>query len=281
VGGGAPGDCVAFLQWALPRLGLRWAGFRRVRGQVCKRVRRRAHALGLPGLDAYRAHQAAPPDEWAVLERLARVTISRFCRDRAVFAALGETVLPALAEAAQAEGRGAVRAWSAGCASGEEPYTLVLVWRFGVAPRAPRAPRASGPGLEIVGTDVDRALLERARAAQYEASSLREVPEAWRREAFSEVDGRFVLAAEHRRAVRFALRDVRAPPPSGRFDLVLCRNLAFTYLDAPGQRAVLSHLAAALRPGGALAVGLHEALPEPAEAFAPWPRARAVFRRNR
>jgi chemotaxis protein methyltransferase CheR len=274
VGGGASSEgCVEFLQWALPRLGLRWAGFRRVRGQVCKRVRRRAQALGLPGLDAYRAHLTAEPDEWAVLERLARVTISRFCRDRAVFAALGEAVLPSLAAAARAEGRGAVRAWSAGCASGEEPYTVALVWRFRVAPRAP------GPGLEIVGTDVDPALLERARAAEYAASSLREVPEAWRREAFAEDAGRFVLAAEHRRAVGFALHDVRAPPPPGPFDLVLCRNLAFTYLDAPGQRAVLDHLAGALRPGGALAVGLHEALPEPAEAFAPWPRARAVFRR--
>jgi chemotaxis protein methyltransferase CheR len=270
VGGGASSEgCVEFLQWALPRLGLRWAGFRRVRGQVCKRVRRRTQALGLAGLDAYRAHLTAHPEEWAVLEGLARVTISRFCRDRAVFAALGDEVLPG---AALADGRDALRAWSAGCASGEEPYTLALVWRHVVAARVP------GCGLDVLGTDVDPALLERAVAAEYGASSLRELPEAWRRAAFVEVDGRFVLAAEHRRAVRFARHDVRAPPPPGPFDLVLCRNLAFTYLDAPGGRAVLAHLAGSLQPGGALAVGLHEALPEPADAFAPWPGARAVFR---
>lgn len=271
--GGASDGCVEFLQWALPRLGLRWAGFRRVRGQVCKRVRRRAQALGLPGLEAYRAHLTAHPEEWAVLDRLARVTISRFCRDRAVFAALGDEVLPRLAGAALVEGRAALRAWSAGCASGEEPYTLALVWRHVVAPGVP------GCALEILGTDVDPALLERARAAEYEASSLREVPEAWRRQAFAERDGRFVLAAEYRRAVRFVLHDVRAPAPPGPFDLVLCRNLAFTYLDPPGRRAVLAHVAGALRPGGALAVGLHEALPEPEDGFSPWPGARAVFRR--
>jgi chemotaxis protein methyltransferase CheR len=273
VGGGASEGCVEFLQWALPRLGLRWAGFRRVRMQVCKRARRRAQALGLPDLDAYRAHLATHPEEWAEVERLARVTISRFCRDRAVFAALGAEVLPRLAGAARADRRDRLRAWSAGCASGEEPYTLALVWGHVVAPRV------RGLGLEILATDVDRALLERARRAEYGASSLREVPEAWRREAFVEHQGRLVLVAEHRRAVRFACHDVRAPPPPGPFDLVLCRNLAFTYLDAPGQRAVLAHLAAALRPGGALAVGLHEALPAPAEGFAPWPAARAVFRR--
>jgi len=275
VGGGAGQGCVEFLQWALPRLGLRWAGFRRVRGQVCRRLRRRARALGLADLAAYRAHLATHPEEWAEVERLARVTISRFCRDRAVFAALGDEVLPRLAGAAQAEGRDRLRAWSAGCASGEEPYTLALVWRHVVAPRLP------GLALDILATDVDPAALDRARRAEYGASSLREVPEAWRREAFA--GGReegFVLAGVHRRPVRFARHDVRAPPPPGPFDLVLCRNLAFTYLGAPAQRAVLAHLAATLRAGGALAVGLHEALPEPAEEFAPWPGARAVFRRT-
>ena len=61
---------------------------------------------------------------------------------------------------------------------------------------------------------------------------------------------------------------------------MLCRNVAFTYLAAEGQRVVLGHLAAALRPGGALVIGLHEALTQPAPGFEPWPGARAVFRRT-
>jgi chemotaxis methyl-accepting protein methylase len=63
-----------------------------------------------------------------------------------------------------------------------------------------------------------------------------------------------------------------------RFDLILCRNVAFTYFDTERQRAVLTRLRSAVRPGGALVLGLHEQLPE-ASGFAPWPGARAVFRR--
>jgi chemotaxis protein methyltransferase CheR len=111
---------VEFLQWALPRLGLRWAGFRRVRGQVRRRVRRRVAALGLEDLDAYRAYLDAHPEEWEVLDALTPITISRFYRDRDVFARLEDDVLPALASAAAAAGRDGLRCWSAGCASGEE-----------------------------------------------------------------------------------------------------------------------------------------------------------------
>jgi chemotaxis protein methyltransferase CheR len=72
------GACVEFLQWALPRLGLRWAGFRKVRRQVCRRVRRRAAVLGLPDLEAYRTYLDDHPDECAVLDGLTPITISRF-----------------------------------------------------------------------------------------------------------------------------------------------------------------------------------------------------------
>jgi chemotaxis protein methyltransferase CheR len=91
-GAGADTSCVEFLQWALPRLGLRWAGFRTVRRQG----RRRLDALGLADLDAYRAYLEARPEEWAVLEALTPITISRFYRDRAVFQQLERAVLPTL-----------------------------------------------------------------------------------------------------------------------------------------------------------------------------------------
>lgn len=252
---------VAFLQWAFPRLGLRWGGFRRVRAQVCKRVRRRLDALGLEDLDAYRAYLDAHPDEWDVLDGLTHITISRFCRDREVFARLEQEVLPALAA-----GRDRVRCWSAGCASGEEAYTLALV---------------SGTPLEILATDIDPTMLDRARTAEYQASSLKELPAAWRDRGFVRRDELYVLRPEHRRPVTLRRHDVRTPPPDTGFDLVLCRNVAFTYLSAEHQRTVLGHLAAALRPNGALMIGLHEALPQPAPEFEPWPRARAVFRRRR
>lgn len=77
--------CVDFLQWCLPRLGKRWAGFHKVRSQGCKRIARRMQDLGLRSLDTYRDYLNAHRDEWNHLDAMCRITISRFYRDRGVF----------------------------------------------------------------------------------------------------------------------------------------------------------------------------------------------------
>ena len=252
-------ECIEFLQWALPRLDLRWAGFRKPRRQVCRRITQRVSALGLSGLAEYRRtleSEERGTGECAVLDLLCRVTISRFFRDRRVFEALGRKVLPQLAHAAEGEGRTALRAWSVGCASGEEPYSLRILWHFEVTPQA------DGLELEIVATDIDEHLLKRALRARYPAGSLREVPDSWKGEAFrQEETGEFVLRESFRRGVELRLEDVRVTAPPGRFDLVLCRNLAWTYFGESAQRRVLARIASALRPGGLLVVGGHEVLP--------------------
>jgi chemotaxis protein methyltransferase CheR len=166
-------ECVAFLQWALPQLGLRWDGFRKVRRQVCKRLSRRLAELGLSDLNAYRGHLERDRAEWAVLDALTHVTISRFHRDRHVFAALQRDVIPVLAAAAQARGSHAVEVWSAGCASGEEPYTLAIMWELELARRFPSLT------LRVLATDIDDAMLVRARRACYDDGSLKELPERW------------------------------------------------------------------------------------------------------
>jgi chemotaxis protein methyltransferase CheR len=89
-------DCVAFLQWALPRLGRRWAGYRKVRRQVCRRVSRRIGELGLTSFAEYRKYLERDPDEWPRLDAMTNITISRFYRDRAVYDFLLSEVLPAL-----------------------------------------------------------------------------------------------------------------------------------------------------------------------------------------
>jgi chemotaxis protein methyltransferase CheR len=79
--------------------------------------------------------------------------------------------------------------------------------------------------------------------------------------------------------VRIVHHDIRDRPPAGTFDLVMCRNLAFTYFDGASQLSVVSRLGAALRPGGALAVGKHEALPAGVGQFEPWSSTARVYRR--
>ena len=250
-------ECVVFLRWALPRLGLRWQGFRRVRRQVCRRVSRRIAELGLAEADAYRAYLEGIEEEWDVLAGLCRVTISRFWRDRALFEGLRDEVLPELGPA--------LSAWSAGCASGEEPYSLVL------------AAAEARVGIHVIATDVDPVLLERARRACYQESSLRDLPAHLRTRAFE--DG--CLRREYREPVEFLRHDVRDGATGGPFDLVLCRNLVFTYFGDELQREVGRHLASSLRAGGALVLGWHEALPEGLDRLEPWPAARGAYRYRR
>lgn len=248
---------------------MRWSGFRKVRRQVCKRVSRRIAELGLENAADYRACLESHDDEWSTLEQLCRVTISRFYRDRGVWEAIGAHVLPRAAAAASDRGDHTVRCWSAGCASGEEPYTLAILWHLVVAPSLDKrpslevvAPSLDAPvGLEVVATDADEHLLERARTARYPRSVVRELPATLRERAFCEESRVLVLREEFRDAVTFVRQDIRDTHPEGRFDIVLCRNLAFTYFDETLQREVLDSIKTVLSPAGVLSVGIHESLP--------------------
>jgi chemotaxis protein methyltransferase CheR len=270
------GGCTAFLQWALPRRRLRWEGYRKVRAQVCKRLCRRCDALGLPDLDAYRGYLESHPAEWAAFDRLCPITLSRFYRDPPVFDFLASTVLPELGAAARRADERTLRAWSVGCASGEEPYTLRLIWQLAVAPKMPE------PALRIVATDVVEAVLARARAACYSAGSLALLPAAWRARAFEQREKEFCLTARFREGVDFRLQDIRAELSAERFSLILCRNLAFTYFDDALQAETLARVLSRLLPGGALAIGRRERLPAGDFPLAPWPGAErlGIFRRS-
>jgi len=254
-------DCVAFLQGHLPRLGLRWPGFRKVRGTVCKRLRRRLRELGLNDLDAYAAYLAEEPGEWVRFDALCRIPISRFYRDREVFEALRTHVLPELTQRAADEGEHEVRAWSAGCASGEEPYSLKLVWAETVERQFPSV------RLVITATDADPTMLDRAARARYSAGSLKDLPLDLRERAFTCLDSSFCLRPPYKDGISFKLQDIRKEMPGGRFHLVLCRNLVFTYFDVEQQRTMLPKLIAHLDPKAYLVLGSHEVLPPGSTGF--------------
>jgi chemotaxis protein methyltransferase CheR len=255
----------------LPRLGRRWDGYRKVRGIVCKRLRRRLQTLALADLEAYRGYLGDHPGEWANLDALCAIPISRFYRDRSVFNALGRSILPALVQAARA--RTTLECWSAGCASGEEPYGLAILWGARMQPRFPQI------GLHVVATDVDAQMLVRAREAVYAASSLRELPADLRAAGFEPVEGNWRVR-DRFRDVDFLCQDLRDAMPEGPFDLVLCRNVVLTYYAPPVQLAIMRRIVDRLRPGGALVVGIHEVLPEALGLLAPWPGIHGVYRRE-
>ena len=161
---------VAFLRWCVPRLELRWSGYRKVRRLVGKRLNRRLAELGLSGLSAYRTFLMSVPGEWARLDAMCRIPISRFYRDRGTFGVIAGQLLPEVAATASGRGDDAVRCWSVGCASGEEAYTLVMAWRFQVAHEWPAL------GFSMIATDADETMIERAEAACYARSSLKDLP---------------------------------------------------------------------------------------------------------
>ena len=267
-------ECICFLQWALPQLQMRWPGFRKVRKQVCKRLQRRLHQLNLPNTAAYRAYLAANPNEWEVLDSYCRITISRFYRDRAVFDYLRQSLLPELARTAIADKQNELRCWSAGCASGEEAYTLNILWALSMQSHFPDL------ALHIVATDVDANLLERARIGCYPFGSFKDFPHEWLLRAFTLSQQQLCIRAEFREGIEFLKQDIRSQSPEGSFHLLLCRNLAFTYFDLPLQLKVLQRLVRHLLPGGSLVLGSHEELHEvPPELQQVRPRL-GIYRRS-
>jgi chemotaxis protein methyltransferase CheR len=212
------------------------------RGQMERRVRSFAGRRGEAGLSEYLATLGDDPA--ALDEFLDRVTInvSNLWRNPEQWQLLQRTIVPELAA------RGTLCAWSAGCSYGAEAYTLAAVCRLA-------APRAT---TTILGTDLDRRAVERARRGEFTADDVRYAPPHALKRFFVR-DGEFWRpSAELRALVAFEVGDLlRLRPVSGAYDLVLCRNTVI-YFETDVRDALHARLAAALRPGGVLVVGATE-----------------------
>jgi chemotaxis methyl-accepting protein methylase/uncharacterized protein with PIN domain len=233
-----------FLRALLARLDLSWSGYRRPRRSLRSRLVARMNELGLREYAEYLDYLTAHPEESERLAQLLAVTISRFFRDREDWFHLARHAFPALA----ASGR-SVRAVSLGCASGEEPYTLCLLWDQAVR-------------LDILAVDVRDDLLARARGALYSTSSVHSVPPDLLARYFSREGASFRLDPAVADRVRFVHLDFWRQALPGSFDLMLCRNVAFTYLGERRRQEVAGHLLESLAPGGFLMIGGGERLPE-------------------
>jgi chemotaxis protein methyltransferase CheR len=250
-----PDEFGGFFAQIAARLGLRAAGYRRTRGSVERRVRRRIRALALGGLDDYRAYLDQNAQEWSWLDACCRITISRFWRDADVFDRLAAVSLPDRAAAARARGQPGLRLWSAGCASGEEAFSLALAALEAVRPRFPDL------RVEVLATDADPVVLARAGRAAYAEGTLRELPRRLHERAFERRGHEYHVRPELRAGVRFDLLDLRGELPAGPFDLICCRNLFLTYFEPSLASRLARSFGDRLLPGGILVVGVGETLP--------------------
>ncbi|MEM7452979.1 MAG: protein-glutamate O-methyltransferase CheR [Planctomycetota bacterium] len=272
-------SCVEFLQWALPQLKLRWPGFRKVRGQVRKRLNRRLHELELSSLDEYRnllERSPFDPDsgEWQRLDAMCRISISRFYRDRGEFDLIREQILPELARIASTRPDSTLRIWSAGCASGEEPCTLQIICDRAIEPDFPQL------DFQIIASDASEHMLRRAQEGIYPESSLKDFPATWIDSVFKTSGEEFVLSREVIDSITWLQQDIRKTQPPGTFDLIVCRHLVFTYFEPALQLDMLNKFLAMLTPDGRLMTGKQETLPEAAgELIEPVRRLHGVYRR--
>jgi len=264
-----------FLRRMAPILDVAWRKYRR--RQSRRGLQSRLAARGVD-LAAYAEILAREAEERERLLLAMRVTVSRFYRDRQVWSGLARAVIPSLLRTFGEDAT--LRVWSAGCACGEEPYSVAVLWA-----RLPSSV-THGRSLEVLATDVDEAALGRARAGVYPRSSTRLVPPP-HDEVFEPVSAqadrrdRVRVRGAVRRSVRFARRDLLTdPPPVGRH-LVLCRYLPFTYYQGRRLLRAVEILAGALVEGGALVVGAKESVPEAVMdgVFEPWPDAPCVYRK--
>jgi chemotaxis protein methyltransferase CheR len=229
-----------------------WAGLDPPPWLLEARVQERAAELGLDQAGYLSlvdgGGEAARRERTQLIDRL-RVGETRFFRHQAQLEALRAQVLPSLF------GRGVpVRVWSAGCASGEEAFTLALLCEE-AAPREP---------WEVIGSDLSAGAIAAAEAARWPSARLDEIPDAFRRHFV--VDGPWLAARPELRArVRFAQQNLLDPRSPRAVDLALCRNVLI-YFDAERRAAAIARLSESLRPGGWLCLGYSESLRNQEEA---------------
>lgn len=217
------------------------------------------------GFDTYRRYGDfidEHPEEIARLLDAVSINVTEFFRDKVVWNSIRTHAIPDILERKRGGKSRSIRVWSAGCATGEEPYSIamMLLGELGDA--------ASNYLITVMATDVDETALAAARRARYPRSALRGMPVDYRLRFTRAVgDAEFEILPEVRKLVRFHKESLAVEPPSRHMDMVLCRNV-FIYFERDRQAQVLEGFWKAMAPGGYLVLGRSEKLSsEAAERF--------------
>lgn len=227
---------------------------------VYSRLLRRVRALGLADFDAYcnLVESAAGTAERTEMLSALTTNVTHFFREMHHFDLLRTTILPPLLAAARKGAR--VRLWSAGCSSGQEPYSLALTLLS-------LLPEASRYDIRILATDVDQQVIARAREAVYPAAERDSIPEPMLSQFAEKTAEGFRMGDAARALVSFAPLNLMGDwPMRGPFDLIFCRNVAI-YFDAPTQERLWQRFGTLMRPGAYLLIGHSERVTGLAEAL--------------
>jgi chemotaxis methyl-accepting protein methylase len=217
-----------------------------------RRIASRMRSRDVASYDAYAKLLRDEPAEYDALLDALTINVTHLFRDTDVWEAVATRVLPEL----WATPHESLHSWVAGCASGEEAYTLASLWHQLIQQRGES--RRTGR-VRITATDIEPSALEVARAGKYSREAFRDTPIDVRARYFSPSEPS-VAADDLRRMIRFEQRDLlKSAPPAGTVHLITCRNVLI-YFDKPSQDAIFARFRASLVPGGYLVVGKAEAL---------------------
>ena len=264
----ANGTLEVLLDYLRRSRGFDFTGYKRT--SLSRRVQKRMQDVGADTYLSYLDLLEVDPDEFTQLFNTILLNVTSFFRDPPTWDYLSGEVMPQLAAGKDADEP--IRVWSAGCASGEEAYTLAMVAAEAIGAEAVRE------RVKIYATDVDEEALAQARQARYDARRVEGVPPELLERYFERSGDEYVFSKDLRRSVIFGRHDLIQDAPISRIDLLVCRN-TLMYLNSETQARVLARFSFALREGGYLTLGKAEMLLAHSNVFTSMDLKRRVFRK--
>lgn len=248
--------------------GIDFSGYKQP--SLIRRMVSRMRVAGVGDCVEYLAYLDEHPAEYTALFDSILINVTGFFRDDAAWGYVRDALLPTLLAIKAAEEP--VRVWSAGCASGEEVYTLAMLFAEAVGPEA------FCHRVKIFATDVDEEALTQARQGAYKDEDLESIPAALRTRYFERVGSRHVFRPDLRCGIVFGRQDLLRDAPISCVDLLVCRN-TLMYFDAEAQGRILARFRMALVEAGYLFLGKAELIPAHTHVFHPVNLKHHIFQR--
>jgi two-component system CheB/CheR fusion protein len=259
----------ALLDFLKRSRGFDFTGYKRA--SLERRFQRRMDAVGCRSYGDYLDYLEVHPEEYGQLFDTLLINVTEFFRDPPAWDQLAEAVLPGvLAEKGEHE---PIRVWSAGCASGQEAYTVAMVLAEAVGEEVYRE------RVKIYATDVDEDALTTARHATYTQKEVQSVPAGLREKYFERADQKLAFRKDLRRNVIYGRNNLVSDAPISRLDLLVCRN-TLMYFTAETQGQILRHFHFALAEHGVLMLGKSEMMISHRDLFAAIDLRRRIFRKT-
>jgi two-component system CheB/CheR fusion protein len=259
---------LSLLDYLLNNRGCDFTGYKRQ--SLLRRVRRRMQAAKIASFKDYRDFLETNRDEVSRLFDTILINVTSFCRDKDGWTHLSEEIIPRVASSKK-EGE-SIRIWSAGCASGEEAYTIamLMIEAIGAAGFKDR--------VKIIATDIDNAALAQARRAVYTAKDVEAVPSNIKDKYFLSKEDAYIFRPDLRKFVIFGRHDLIRDTPISNIDLLICRN-TLMYFNAETQSKILAGFHFSLKDAGYLFLGRAELLLTHTDLFAPVSMKHRIFKK--